>query len=248
MGALSDRGYFFAEAAPPGPHRLGLAMSFVCASRRGEAAGAAMTVPQPSTSRISAPEAIGSRPWERLSLNTSARRDLWIRGQSRLGPFSRTAADIVVRAAEPADLEAIHALEVAAFATDRLSRRALRRFIGAAHRPLIVAKFGPALAGYALLAIRKDSKTARIYSLAVDPRQGRRGVGRALLQACERYARGHGRCVLRLEVRYDNPAAIALYEKFGYRQFGRYPGYYADGAEALRFEKTLRTAPDDGTD
>jgi [ribosomal protein S18]-alanine N-acetyltransferase len=165
-----------------------------------------------------------------------------------LGPFSRTAADIVVRAAEPADLEAIHALEVAAFATDRLSRRALRRFIGAAHRPLIVAKFGPALAGYALLAIRKDSKTARIYSLAVDPRQGRRGVGRALLQACERYARGHGRCVLRLEVRYDNPAAIALYEKFGYRQFGRYPGYYADGAEALRFEKTLRTAADDGTD
>src|ERR1700678_270851 len=102
MAALSDRGYFFAEAAPPGPHRLGLAMSFVCASRRGEAAGAATTVPQPSTSRISAPQRqIGSRPWERLSLNPSARRDLWIRGQSRLGPFSRTAADIVVRAAEP---------------------------------------------------------------------------------------------------------------------------------------------------
>jgi hypothetical protein len=55
MAALSERGCIFAEAAPPGPHRLGLAMSFVCASRRG-AAGAAMTVPQPSTSRISAPQ------------------------------------------------------------------------------------------------------------------------------------------------------------------------------------------------
>ncbi len=157
-------------------------------------------------------------------------------------PFSRTAGDIVVRAAEPADLDAIYALEVAAFATDRLSRRALRRFIAAQHRPLIVAKFGAALAGYALLAVRREGKTARIYSLAVEPSRGRRGVGRALLQACERWARGQGRVALRLEVRYDNAAAIALYEKLGYRQFGRYPGYYADGAEALRFEKALQTS------
>ena len=126
-------------------------------------------------------------------------------------PFSRTAGDIVVRAAEPADLEAIHALELSAFATDRLSRRALRRFIAAPHRPLIVAKFGAELAGYALLSIRKNAKTARIYSVAVDPRHGRRGVGRELLNACERYARAHGRIGLRLEVRYDNAAAIALY-------------------------------------
>ena len=41
-------------------------------------------------------------------------------------------------------------------------------------------------------------------------------------------------------MRYDNAPAIALYEKLGYRQFGNYPGYYADGAEALRFEKQLR--------
>jgi ribosomal-protein-alanine acetyltransferase len=150
--------------------------------------------------------------------------------------------DIVLRAAEPADLEAIHALELEAFETDRLSRRALRRFIAAPRKPLIVAAFGPTLAGYALVATRRNGKTARIYSLAVDPARGRRGVGRALLQACERYARGHDCDALRLEVRWDNRAAIALYEKIGYRQFGRYPSYYADGAEALRFEKRLRPA------
>jgi ribosomal protein S18 acetylase RimI-like enzyme len=160
-----------------------------------------------------------------------------------LDPFTRTAADIVVRAAERQDLEAVHRLEIESFDADRLSRRALRRFIAQPHRPLIVAKFGAELAGYALLAVRKGGKTARIYSLAVDPRRGRRGVGRELLHACERWARGHGRSVLRLEVRYDNAAAIALYEKLGYRQFDRYPGYYADGAEALRFEKALKPPP-----
>jgi ribosomal protein S18 acetylase RimI-like enzyme len=150
---------------------------------------------------------------------------------------------MVVRSASSDDLDAIQALEVAAFPGDRLSRRALRGFIGAGHRPLIVAKFGDTLAGYALIALRKGGKTARIYSLAVDPAQGRRGVGRALLQACERYARAHGRSALRLEVRYDNAAAIALYEKMGYRQFAQCERYYADGAAALRFEKRLEPAP-----
>ena len=48
------------------------------------------------------------------------------------------------------------------------------------------------------------------------------------------------RCVsLRLEVRKDNAPAIALYEARGYRPFGEYPDYYADGAAALRMEKRL---------
>ncbi len=150
---------------------------------------------------------------------------------------------MTVRAASPDDLDAIQALEVAAFPGDRLSRRSLRGFLRAAHRPLFVAKFGERLAGYALVALRKGGKSARLYSLAVDPAHGRRGVGRALLQACERYARARDRSALRLEVRYDNASAIALYEKMGYRQFGQYEGYYADGAAALRFEKRLDPAP-----
>jgi ribosomal protein S18 acetylase RimI-like enzyme len=82
----------------------------------------------------------------------------------------------------------------------------------------------------------------RIYSLAVDVRFARRGVGRALLQACEAYARYHRREALTLEVRYDNAAAIALYESCGFRQFGEHAHYYADGATALRYEKLLLPA------
>jgi len=156
----------------------------------------------------------------------------------------RTSGGMLVGPASLDDLAAIEALERAAFTGDRLSRRSLRGFIVAPHHPLIVAKFGDRLAGYALVALRKGGVGARLYSLAVDPSQARRGVGRELLQAGERYARAHGRNALRLEVRYDNASALALYEKMGYRQIGQYDGYYDDGAAALRFEKRLDPAPE----
>jgi len=145
----------------------------------------------------------------------------------------------LIRAARSSDLDAIFALEQAVFSADRLSRRSLRAFIQSAKRPLIVAVSEGSLAGYALVALREGAAAARLYSIAVDPTRARRGVGRALMAASERYAAAHGRESLRLEVRADNHAAIALYERLGFQQFGHYDGYYADGARALRFEKRV---------
>jgi [ribosomal protein S18]-alanine N-acetyltransferase len=149
---------------------------------------------------------------------------------------------MIVREARPRDLEAIARLENESFETDRVSRRSLREFLRAPHRPVIAATINDELAGYALVALRKGARGVRIYSLAVDARFARRGVGRTLLQACEAYARRHRRTALTLEVRYDNAAAIALYEGCGFRQFGEHPRYYADGATALRYEKSLLPA------
>ena len=151
-------------------------------------------------------------------------------------------SSISIRAARLDDLDAILALEIAVFASDRLSRRSLRRFIAEPRRPLLIATSGARLAGYALVALRKGSLVARLYSIAVDRRLGRRGVGRALMAACERYAVDHGCRAIRLEVRFDNEPALALYRGLGYRQFGHYEDYYADGARALRFEKPLEGA------
>jgi ribosomal-protein-alanine acetyltransferase len=150
---------------------------------------------------------------------------------------------LVVREARPRDLDAIARLENESFDTDRVSRRSLREFLRAKHRPVVAATIDGELAGYALVALRKHARAVRIYSLAVDPRFARRGVGRALLRACEAYGRRHGRSALTLEVRYDNAAAIALYESSGFRQFGEHARYYADGATALRYEKSLVLAP-----
>jgi len=148
-------------------------------------------------------------------------------------------SEISIRPATLNDLASILALEQAVYPTDRLSRRSLRAFILQPPRPLLVATSGKVLAGYALVALRKGSTAARLYSIAVDPRNGRAGVGRALMAACERYAARRGCDWLRLEVRSDNAPAIAFYEGLGFRQFGRYEDYYADGARALRFEKAI---------
>ena len=102
-----------------------------------------------------------------------------------------------------------------------------------------MAEFDGALAGYALLFVRRGSAVARLYSIAVDPAQRGAGLGALLLADVEQLARNAGRGILRLEVRADNVAAIALYRRAGYREQGRIPGYYEDGCDALRFDKAL---------
>jgi ribosomal protein S18 acetylase RimI-like enzyme len=151
-------------------------------------------------------------------------------------------SNISIRPAKLDDLDAILALEFAVFSADRLSRRSLRAFIASPHRPLLVAISAGGVVGYALVALHRRSSAARLYSIAVDRRSGRRGVGRALMAASERYAAANGRRALRLEVRADNEAAIALYRTLGYREFGHYEDYYADGARALRFEKQVEAS------
>lgn len=65
------------------------------------------------------------------------------------------------------------------------------------------------------------------------------GLGAKLLEASEVAAFDSDRIVLRLEVRADNEAAIALYQRSGYRMLGRVEAYYEDGCAALRMEKLL---------
>ncbi|TIS81117.1 MAG: GNAT family N-acetyltransferase, partial [Mesorhizobium sp.] len=104
----------------------------------------------------------------------------------------------------------------------------------------LVAEIDGRVGGYAIVLFRKGSGVARLYSIAVGPFFGGLGIGRQLLSAAEEAAFEHGRMMLRLEVREDNGRAIRIYEQGGYRKIGREPGYYEDGATALRYEKTLR--------
>jgi ribosomal protein S18 acetylase RimI-like enzyme len=143
-----------------------------------------------------------------------------------------------VRAAKARDLDALVELESRVFATDRLSRRSLRRFLTSPSAVFIVAE-GDGLAGTAIVLFRPGSAIARLYSIAVVPAMSGKGMGKLLLKAAERAARQRGCDTIRLEVHETNHAAIARYRKQGYEEFGRRRRYYDDGGDALRFHKKL---------
>ncbi len=148
---------------------------------------------------------------------------------------------VQIRDAEDADLGGLQALEARSFVFDRMARRSLRRLIDGTSASLRVAVKRGELQGYHLVLFRKGSLVARLYSIAVDDRYRGAGLGARLLADAESVAGERGRNVLRLEVREDNAAAISLYERRGYAPLGRYAAYYADGADALRYQKTLAT-------
>src|SRR5436190_13649320 len=93
-------------------------------------------------------------------------------------------SEIRVRPAERGDIDALMELEHRVFATDRLSRRSLRHFLQSPTSAVIVAQEpNGRLAGTAIVLFRPRSMVARLYSIAVAPHMGGRGVGPMLLAA-----------------------------------------------------------------
>jgi [ribosomal protein S18]-alanine N-acetyltransferase len=73
-----------------------------------------------------------------------------------------------------------------------------------------------------------------IATIAVLPGYRRRGIGRALLLACEAHIQTPR---IKLSVRASNQAAINLYEQEGYRTSDIWKTYYDDGENAIVMEK-----------
>jgi ribosomal-protein-alanine N-acetyltransferase len=147
--------------------------------------------------------------------------------------------DIEIRDAVAADLSGLNRLETSAFTSDRLSPRSFRRLIASPSASLRVAASADAVVGYHLVLFRRGVTVARLYSLAVEVGARGSGLAEALMGDAERLAARRGCRAIRLEVRPDNRPAVRLYQRLGYRPIGTYRRYYADGSDALRFEKSL---------
>lgn len=145
----------------------------------------------------------------------------------------------VFRLAVVEDLPALLALEMQCFTTDRLTSRSFQWMITRAHAQLLVAELDGRLLGYALVLFHRGTSLARLYSIAIAGEARGSGLGKQLLQRIEACAVEHDCAYLRLEVRIDNPTAIALYERNGYRRFALIHDYYEDHADALRLEKRI---------
>ena len=92
------------------------------------------------------------------------------------------------------------------------------------------------MAGFVAGDPRPSNGWGWIATIAVDSRFRRRGIGRALLRACEAKL---GVPRSRLTVRVSNQVAISMYEKEGYATTEIWSKYYNDGEDGMVMEKEL---------
>jgi ribosomal-protein-alanine N-acetyltransferase len=143
----------------------------------------------------------------------------------------------VLSEATPRDAAAIAALHAVSFrqgwSDGEFERLLLERNI-VAHR----AMTGRALHGFILS--RLAAGEAEILSVAVSSARRGRGLARALLNLHLRRLAGLGASAVFLEVDEDNEPARRLYQRAGFHEVGRRPGYYQQGRERAATALVLR--------
>jgi ribosomal-protein-alanine N-acetyltransferase len=147
-----------------------------------------------------------------------------------------------VRAAVPADLDAVAALEARIFADGveaAWSPRSVEAEFAALAdtRRIVVAADGEAVVGHAVLMAVGD--TGDLTRVAVDRSYRRRGIASRLVAALVAEAHALGLEAVLLEVAEGNAPAIALYERQGFAPIDRRAGYYPDGSAAIVMRRLL---------
>jgi len=138
---------------------------------------------------------------------------------------------VLIRAATPADIPEIRALERQA---DTAAHWALREYDAlfapeAPQRIALVAADDGALCGFAIARCARVEW--EIENVMVAGAHRRRGVGRELVREILQAARDAEISFVLLEVRESNLAARQLYEALGFAQIGRRTGYYHEPNE-----------------
>ena len=150
---------------------------------------------------------------------------------------------LTVRPADAGDVDAIAALEEAAFPRDPWSTGLVEEGVlgRVPTTSYLVAERDRSFVGYAAVSVVQD--VAELQRIAAVAGARRTGVATALLAAVDARAAAGGAERLLLEVREDNVAAIAFYARAGFAEIARRPRYYRDGTDAVVLERFVRMAP-----
>jgi [ribosomal protein S18]-alanine N-acetyltransferase len=147
------------------------------------------------------------------------------------------SAGIEVRKFRAAELERILEIEHSSFGKDAYDRNLFAGFFHKCGDLFLVAARRGKICGYSITCMRGER--AELVSVAVDPAERGRGAGSALLASTLRRLRRRGAGRLVLMVRPANAAALAFYEKFGFRPLRTVRKYYEDGEDGLLMTKPL---------
>ncbi|AXE53916.1 ribosomal protein S18-alanine N-acetyltransferase [Aurantimicrobium sp. MWH-Uga1] len=152
---------------------------------------------------------------------------------------------IVLRQAGIDDVPAIMEIETPVFGHEAWSTEAMARDVADRNCFYLVAEAhtdalggDPLVVGYAGLLAPRGSGDGDIQTIAIHPDFRSHGLGRRLMEALLEEAEAlHARRIF-LEVRADNPHAIALYASLGFEEIAVRPGYYQpEGVDAVIMKK-----------
>ena len=143
-----------------------------------------------------------------------------------------------IRPAVPADFEVLYAIDQACYPPGiAYSKRTLRWFLRLPGAECLVAEAGGEIAGFILADHVGDH--AHINTIDVLESHRRRGLGSRLLAATEEALARSGVRTVKLETATTNPAAVAFWQRHGYRTIGVLERYYLDRLDAYAMRKIL---------
>ena len=147
---------------------------------------------------------------------------------------------MVLRLFKPSDLQALYKIDRACFPPGvSYSSRELARFISNRNSRTWVAEEGDEIVGF-LIEGQEPQKVGHIITVDVVETRRRAGVGTALMDAAEGWARRKGLKLIYLETAVDNRAAQIFYTARGYAKVDEVPNYYSNGGTAWVMVKWLK--------
>jgi len=120
----------------------------------------------------------------------------------------------------------------------RYTPRHMAALIAEPDTQALVACDGARIQGFAVMHFGDDN--AHLSLLCVQGAQQRRGIGRQLCDWLLASAEVAGMATVRLELRADNAAAQAFYQRLGFSEVQVVPGYYDGQIDARRMVRRLR--------
>ena len=142
----------------------------------------------------------------------------------------------------PDDFEALYEIDQACYAPAiAYSRRDLRGYLRLPGAECVVAETNTRIVGFCITV--GDAHEGHIITLDVIEAFRRKGVGSLLLAEAELRLAASGVRKVSLETATNNIAAIAFWQKHGYRSLSVLKGYYPDGLDAWAMSKMIGMPP-----